>query len=396
MNRNKIIILILGLALILSGCIPSQYTKGVDADEYPDRDLPVYDDAIIFEYEGDDEEVSIKYGTEDDIDDVIDFNKDYFEDESIMLENEEEDKDEYTAEGYYEDFFFEINAEEASGDIEEKLFSTVVEVNIEYLSEEEIEATTENNYEGVTTPQTDESVILNQNGIIMTMKGFEESYYTLDLNVLIENTTDKEIDVYPVSIVVNGYSLQEAYMIGTVEANAKLNTEISFYLDELERCNIGEITEIELVFELYDYDSWETISVSDVIYIDLDSNYVQTYDTSGITMVNEDGIKIVYQDFVTDDDFYGPYAVFYVENNTGKAVDVSYLDLQVNGYMISAFFYGRVESGTCAVLTLEFFSSELEENGIETIETIKIAFEAYYSDDWYSFFESDLMEVPIG
>ena len=78
MNRNKIIILILGLALILSGCIPSQYTKGVDADEYPDRDLPVYDDAVIFEYEGDDEEVSIKYGTEDDIDDVIDFYKDYF------------------------------------------------------------------------------------------------------------------------------------------------------------------------------------------------------------------------------------------------------------------------------------------------------------------------------
>jgi len=525
MNKNKFLILLLGVILIFSGCIPSQYTKGVDADEYPEKDLPVYDDAIIFDYEGDNEEVTIQYGTEDDLEDVIDFYKEYFEEEGIILDNEEEDKDEYIAEGFFEDFLFEITVGEAKGDNEEKVFSTVVEVNIEFLSDEEIEerqtpdiqkeiigfwemisteydgqeqdvkglgfamefyadgtldlyffyssaemtgndwSITEDGFltyydptlretisasvamekkngdeflyitedEGsytliktdknifmedgdafssdwaedwtddadtedesnVEAPVVDEKVLLNQDGIIVTMKDFEETYYSLNLNVLIENTTAKEVDVDLISVVVNGYSLQDVYMIGTVEGNVKLNTEISFDLEELARCGIDEITDIQLVFELYDYENWETISISDVVYIYTDSNFVQTYDSSGITMVDQNGVKIVYQDFIEDDTFYGPYAVFYVENNTNKPVDFDCVNVQVNGFMLSGFFYGRVEPGTCAVLTLEFFTSDLEENDITTIETVKLAFEAYYSDDWDYFMETELMDLPI-
>ena len=138
--RNKLlVILFFCVVLIFAGCIPSHYTKGVDADEYPDRDLPVYDDAIIFEYEEDDDEVTIKYGTEDDVDDVMDFYQDYFKDEEIALDKEDQDKDEYQAIGFYEDFLFEIDVEEARGKNEEKVFNAVVEVEIEFLSKKEIE-----------------------------------------------------------------------------------------------------------------------------------------------------------------------------------------------------------------------------------------------------------------
>ena len=280
MNIKKIAIMLLGIVLLFSGCIPSQYTKGVDADEYPERDLPVYDDAVIFEYEGDDNEVTIKYGTEDEVDDIIEFYQEYFEDESIILDEEEEDKDEYNAQGFYEDFLFEIEVEEAKGDTEEKVFSTVVEVAIEFLSDEQIEERQNVSIENeisddwaddtpndIIVPEVEEKQILNQDGIIVTMKDFEKNYYSLDLNLMIENTADKEINVGLLSIIVNGYSLQDVYLTGIVEANAKLNTEISFGLDELTRCNIGEIVDIELVFELYDYEKWETISISDVISI---------------------------------------------------------------------------------------------------------------------------------
>ena len=521
MNKNKFLLLLLGLVLVFSGCIPSQYTKGVTAEEYPDKDLPIYDDAIIFDYEGDEEEVTIQYGTKDDVEDVMDFYQEYFEDEDIMLDNEEEDEEEYIAEGFFENFLFEISAEPAKGDIEKKVFSTVVEVKIEFLSDEEIEERLGPDlqkdiigfweivsaaYEGqeqdlsgfgfameffadgtvdlyvfyssagmtgnewsmtedgsleyydptlldtinatvaiekkgndeflyiteddgsytlkktdknafmedadafgtedmteeaaeedttVEVPALDESILLDQNGIVVTMKGFEETYFSLDLNLLIENTTDKEVDVDIVYAVVNGYSMQDAYMIGTVAGNAKLNTEISFDLEELARCNIDEITEIQLVFELYDYAVWETIAISDVINVYTESSFMQTYDTSGITMVDQNGIKIVYQEFVKDDEYYGPYAVFYVENNTDKPVNFDCSNIQVNGFMISGFFYGRVEPGTCAIMTLEFYTSELEENDISEIENVKLSFEVYYSDDWSYFIETELMDLPI-
>ena len=84
--------------------------------------------------------------------------------------------------------------------------------------------------DAVVVPNVGETQLLNQDGIIVTMKDFEEGYYSLNLNLMIENTTEKQLDVDLMSVVVNGYSLQDAYLIGTVEGNVKLNTEISFDL----------------------------------------------------------------------------------------------------------------------------------------------------------------------
>jgi len=519
MKNKKIFILLLAVLFILSGCIPSAYTKGVDADNYPDKDLPVYDDAIIFEYEGDDEEVTIKYGTEDDVEDVMEFYQDYFEEEAIVLDEEAEDDGEYSAEGFFEDFLFEISVEEAKGDIEEKVFSAVAEVTIKFLTDEEIEERQGTNFEkdiigfwqvmsieytgseenvedygfamefmsggvldlyifytnegmagndwsvtedgslqyydptmfetidatvsfetkgsdkymyiteddgsytlkkidkddflaaadefgtgwdtdnggdvDVDVPDVGGEVLLNQDGITVTLVDFEENYYSLDMNLLIENANDQQVDVELNSIVVNGYSMQNSYLIGTVDANVKLNTEISLDIEELADCNIDEIATIDLVLELYDYNTWSTISVSDVIHIDTGSNFVQTYDTSGTNIINESGVVIKYRDFVEDADYYGPYAIFYVENNTDTAIDLSSDNVQINGFMISGYLYGTVAPGTCAIMRLEFFSSDLEESGIDQIDEVKLSINVSYADEWSYFIESDLITLPI-
>ena len=520
MKKNKLVIALLAIALLFTGCIPSEYTKGVDADEYPEKDMPVYDDATIFEYEADDEEVSITYGTEDKLDDVVEFYQDYFDDESIALDSENDEDDEYSAEGFFEDFLFEITVGEAKGKYEEKLFKTVVVVSVEFLSDEEIEQRQGGNLEkeilgfwevvslgyggqdedltglgfameflaagkmnmymfyisegmsdnqwsitsdgelqyfdptmeemvtaqvkiekegsdtfmyisendgsyklkktdkdtfiasaeefnntdwfdntdpdsDITAPTVDEKVILNQDGIVITMKGFETSYFSLDMNLLIENTTGKSINVSTDYIIVNGYTMQNAYIIGTVDPNAKLNTTLSFATDELALCNIDEIVNIELVFEVMDYDTWDTILTSDVVRINTGSSFVQTYDTSGTTLVDEKDVKIIYKDFVTDDEYYGPYVVLYIENNTDTAVSFSCDDTQINGFMVSGYIYATVQPGTGSVLKLSFYTSDLEENNIDVIESIKVSFQAMLPDVWEYMLETELIELPI-
>ncbi|MBN2879087.1 MAG: hypothetical protein JXN65_05585 [Clostridia bacterium] len=519
MKNGKILILLMAVIFILSGCIPSAYTKGVEAENYPEKELPVYDDAIIFEYEGDDEEVTIKYGTEDDVEDVMEFYQDYFEDEGIVLDEETEDKGEYSASGFFEEFLFEISVEEAKGDIEEKVFSSVAEVTIEFLTDEEIEERQGTNFEkemigfwqvmsmeytggeenvedygfamdfmaggkldlyifftnegmagndwsvtedgmlqyydpsmmenvdatvtfemkgsdqymyiseedgsyilkktdkdeflagaddfgmdidpddggdvDVNVPTVSGELLLNQDGITVTLVDFEETYYSLDMNLLIENTNDKQVDVELQSLVVNGYSMQNSYLIGTVDANVKLNTEISLDTDELADCNIDEIATIDLVLELYDYDTWSTISVSDVIHIDTGSNFVQTYDTSGTTIINESGVVIKYKEFIQDADYYGPYALFYIENNTDTAINLSSDNVQINGFMISGYLYGNVAPGTCAIMRLEFYTSDLEDSGIDQIDDVKLSINVNYEDEWSYFIESDIITLPI-
>ena len=139
-----LLVLLTSTAMFFSGCavitnildpLPEEYVEGVKVPrDYPDDDFEVYDDAVVFEAEEDDEEISLKYGTEDDIDDVIDFYEELFEDNELTVDEQEDDKDEFYAKGKGDGFKFEINAEEASGNYEERAFATVVEVDIEFYT----------------------------------------------------------------------------------------------------------------------------------------------------------------------------------------------------------------------------------------------------------------------
>lgn len=147
-KRFSFTIVILCFVLMLSGCfllnpIPKEYIEGIRLPrEYPDDDLEIYDDATVFEVEEDDEEITLTYGTEDDIDDVIDFYEDLFDDNNLTIDEQQDDKDEFYAKGAGEGFVFEIEAEQARGEIEEKLFETVVTVTVEFVENEVIKADT--------------------------------------------------------------------------------------------------------------------------------------------------------------------------------------------------------------------------------------------------------------
>ncbi|MCK5129623.1 MAG: hypothetical protein KAQ68_07215 [Clostridiales bacterium] len=145
---KKLIAVIVLTALIVTafaGCIPSEYKKGLKLGrDYPDKELPIYDDAIVFSYEEDDDgEVTLEAGTEDDVDDVADFYKDLFEDEAdnFIIISQKEDKDEYSANGIIidEELQFEIEVTEAKGKYEEKLFSAEMEITIEPADEDFID-----------------------------------------------------------------------------------------------------------------------------------------------------------------------------------------------------------------------------------------------------------------
>lgn len=141
MSKSKLLLLLAFVMLVSAvfvGCdqIPEEYTEGVKLDKsYPDEDMPIYDDAVVYYCDDDENEISIKYGVEDDLDDVADFYKDHFEDIEIELEDETDKSSRYSAEGSYKDFQFKVKVTEPSGDYEEKVFTTIVKVDIEFIDD---------------------------------------------------------------------------------------------------------------------------------------------------------------------------------------------------------------------------------------------------------------------
>lgn len=136
----KITLILILVILLLAGCVPAEYRKGVQLDrDFPEKILEIYDNAIIFFSEEDDDEITIKVGSEDDVEDVIEFYQELFEDEDkIVLIDEDIDKDDkYQAEGiiYDEEVHFEMEIEEASSKNEKKAFTTVFEIVIKSNNE---------------------------------------------------------------------------------------------------------------------------------------------------------------------------------------------------------------------------------------------------------------------
>lgn len=143
-KQKSILSLFVGIALVAMlfvGCttIPEEYTEGVRlSSSYPEGDLPLYDDAVVYYCDDDDDNITIRYGVEADIDDVSDFYKDFFEENEITLQDETDKSTRYVAEGYYKDFEFEVRATPSSGEYEEKLYVTTVRIKIEFLDEDDI------------------------------------------------------------------------------------------------------------------------------------------------------------------------------------------------------------------------------------------------------------------
>jgi hypothetical protein len=52
-------------------------------------------------------------------------------------------------------------------------------------------------------------------------------------------------------------------------------------------------------------------------------------------------------------------------------------DMSVNGFMMDPFFATNVYDGKKSIQEITLFSSELEENGIESIEEVELKFHVY-------------------
>ena len=115
--------------------VPQKYTEGIKYDkDFPDDELEIYDGAIVFEnasYFGD---IILFCATTDDIDDIVDFYKDFYEDNEIELIEEKEDRNEYYSSFESGGYLLKIQVNEAEGEYIEDEFEHVI-----YLLAEEIE-----------------------------------------------------------------------------------------------------------------------------------------------------------------------------------------------------------------------------------------------------------------
>ena len=236
----------------------------------------------------------------------------------------------------------------------------------------------------------EEQVLVDQDGIKITaLEYVKDSIWGDGIKVLIENETDKDVMAGCNALIVNDYMINDLFA-SEVAAGKKSNETIYLSSSELKAAGIDTVGRIEIYFHVYDTDSYDKIFDSDCVTIE--TSAIDSIDTTandeGTELYNDGGIRIIGKT-VDENSFWGTAILLYIENQSGNNVGISVDDLSINGFMLTPYFSTTVYDGKKCIDDITIMSSELEENGIESIDEVELKFRVYNSDSYETIAESD-------
>lgn len=185
---------------------------------------------------------------------------------------------------------------------------------------------------------------------------------------------------------VNGIEA-DPFFATTIAAGKKGNSKIQFSNKELYEPDIGDFTDIEITFRVYDSDDWMADAVAlETVHIypygeENAKHYVRAAQPQDIVLIDNDSVSVIVTGF-TEDSIWGYTANLYLVNKTDKELMFAVDDVSVNGFMADPFWARSLTGGKVCFTSMSWSNSTLEENGIETVEEIEMNLRAYDSNNW--------------
>lgn len=261
---------------------------------------------------------------------------------------------------------------------------TESESEVESGSEEDTKETEQN------STSIDEQVVFDQNDVVVTVTKYnEDDLFGDSLQVLIENNSDVPVGVTSDALIINDYMIS-SYLSSEVAAGKKSNETFDLYTTELEAAGIDNVGQIEMKLHLYDPETFENTAEGELVT--LKTNHFEEMDTSasdeGKELYNADGVRIVGK-YVDEDSIWGNAIVLFLENNTNQDITVQCDNMSINGFMVYPIFSCTIYSNKKAIDEITILESDLEDNGIESVEEVELVFNILNNDTYETIASSE-------
>ena len=239
-----------------------------------------------------------------------------------------------------------------------------------------------------------ETVLYDADGIVVTATGYEEGWTGPEIKILVENNSEKNVLVTTASVSVNGYMMPYASLYAEVAAGKKANESLSIMSSELEQSGIETLAEMQFYLQIQDPETWETVATSDLLTLTTSAApYEQPVDDSGDVLYDANGIKIVCKGLKQDIIWDGT-AVFYMENNSGKAVSIYAENVSVNGFMQDVGLWSDLREGTKLIDGMSMIDlSDLEIENIDEIKNIEFNLRVVDAETWQDIVTTDVLTL---
>lgn len=239
-----------------------------------------------------------------------------------------------------------------------------------------------------------ETVLYEADGIKVTAKSLADGLLGTEVKLLIENDSSKNILITSSSVSANGYMMPTAALYAEVAAGKKANESLTLMSSELDQCGIETLVEMQFYLQIQDPETWETIKTTDLITLATSvTGYTQTVDDSGDVLYNENGYKVVCKGLKQDIIWDGT-VVFYMENNSNKAVSIYAENVSVNGFMQEVGLWSDLRPSTKMIDGMSMIDlSDLEITNIDEIKTIEFNLRIVDAETWEDIVTTDAMTL---
>lgn len=206
------------------------------------------------------------------------------------------------------------------------------------------------------------------------------------LKAQLENKSADKTYMFSVnSASINGVQCDPVFAT-EVAPGKKSNEDITFADEDLKENGIGDYTDIELTFSVYDSNDLMADDVAEeTIHIypygeDKATKFVREAKSSDNVIIDNDKVTVIVTGY-EDDEIWGYTVNLFLINKTDKNVMFGVEDASVNGFMADPYYATTVSAGNCAFSSMSWSDTTLEENSITDIETIEFTFRAYDDAD---------------
>lgn len=235
-----------------------------------------------------------------------------------------------------------------------------------------------------------EQVLFDVDGIKVTAKEYDyDSIWGEGVKLLVENNSEKDVTIGCEALIVNNYMISDLFSC-SVAAGKKANDTLHFSSSDLKAAGIAPVGQIEVYFYFSNPSTYQIEKRLDPVTIKTSefANMDTTPNDAGKELLNRDGVRIVGK-YVDEKSFWGASVLLYIENNTGKKITVSCDDMSINGFMVTGYFSSTLYDKKMAIDNITLLSTELEKNGITSVDEVELKFRIRDKDSYEVLFETD-------
>ena len=234
-----------------------------------------------------------------------------------------------------------------------------------------------------------EQVLVDQDGIKITATEYvTDSIWGDGIKLLVENNSAQDYTIGCDALIVNDYMITDLFS-ADVAAGKKSNEVMYLSSTELKAAGIDTVGQIEMYFHAYD-SNWDNLFQN--VYSKLETSEFANMDTTpndeGQELYNANGVRIVGKT-VDENSFWGTAILLYIENTSGQNVGINVDNMSINGYMMTPLFSTTVYDGKKSIDDITIMSSDLEANGITSVDQVELKFHIYNAESYDTIADSD-------